>query len=84
MQNPQGIAAGYGKMTLTALDPGNGSVRWRYQTDWHPYQLVGAPVVADGIVYTVSDPVPSASSCPNVGGNVVALGENDGHQLWSV
>jgi len=84
MQNPQGIAAGYGKLTLTALDPGDGSVRWRYQTDWHHYQLVGTPVEADGAVYTVSDPIPSAGSCPNVRGNLVALGESDGRQLWSV
>jgi outer membrane protein assembly factor BamB len=84
MQNPQGIAAGYGKLTLTALDPSDGTVRWRYQTDWHPYQLVGAPVEADGIVYTVSDPVPSTTVCSNVQGNLVALRESDGRQLWSV
>ena len=84
MQNPGGIAAGYGKLTLVALDPSDGSVRWRYQTDWHPYQLVGAPVEADGIVYTVSDPVPPTNVCSNVQGNLVALRESDGHQLWSV
>src|SRR5215472_4119733 len=38
MQNPGGIAAGYGKLTLVALDPSDGSVRWRYSADWHPYQ----------------------------------------------
>ncbi|HEV2457498.1 MAG TPA: PQQ-binding-like beta-propeller repeat protein, partial [Ktedonobacterales bacterium] len=84
MQNPGGIAAGYGKLTLTALDPRDGSVRWRYQTDWHPYQLVGAPVEAGGIVYTVSDPVPPTNVCSNVQGKLVALRESDGHQLWSV
>ena len=84
MQNPGGIAAGYGKLTLLALDPSDGSVRWRYQTDWHPYQRVGAPVETDGIVYTVSDPIPPANGCANVQGNLVALRESDGHQLWSV
>jgi outer membrane protein assembly factor BamB len=84
IQNPGGIAAGYGKLTLAALDPNGGSVRWRYQTDWHPYQLVGAPVEAQGIVYTVSDPVPPTGVCPNVRGNLVALRESDGRQLWSV
>jgi outer membrane protein assembly factor BamB len=84
MQNPGGIAAGYGKLTLVALDPSDGSVHWRYQTDWHPYQLVGAPVEADGIVYTVSDPVPPSNACSNVKGNLVALRESDGRQLWSV
>jgi outer membrane protein assembly factor BamB len=84
MQNPGGIAAGYGKLYLVALDPSDGSVRWRYQTDWHPYQPVGAPTEADGIVYIVSDPVPSMAKCSNPEGNLVALRESDGRQLWSV
>jgi outer membrane protein assembly factor BamB len=84
MQNPAGIAAGYGKLYLAALSPHDGAVRWRYQTDWHPYQGVGAPVEADGIVYTVSDPVSPANGCSNLQGNLVALRESDGHQLWSV
>jgi outer membrane protein assembly factor BamB len=83
MQNPGGIAAGYGKLTLVALDPGTGSMRWRYQTDWHPYQQVGTPLEAGGIVYTVSDPVPPANRCSNLAGNLVALRETDGRQLWS-
>jgi outer membrane protein assembly factor BamB len=82
IQNPGGIAAGYGKLALVALDPSTGSVRWRYQTDWHPYQLVGTPLEAAGVVYTVSDPVPPASRCANLEGNLVALRETDGHQLW--
>src|SRR5262245_48338895 len=76
MQNPQGFAAGYGNLYLVALNPSDGSVRWRYQTDWHPYQDVGEPVEADGIVYTVSDPVPSTSACPNPQGSLVALAES--------
>jgi outer membrane protein assembly factor BamB len=84
MQNPGGIAAGYGKLALTALNPSDGSVRWRYQTDWHPYQLVGAPVEANGVVYTVSDPVPPTHGCANPQGNLVALRESDGQQIWSV
>jgi outer membrane protein assembly factor BamB len=84
MQNPGGIAAGYGKLYLVALDPSDGSVRWRYQTDWHPYQAVGAPVEADGIVYAVSDPIPSTSACSKLEGTLVALRESDGRQLWSV
>jgi outer membrane protein assembly factor BamB len=84
MQNPGGIAAGYGTLTLIALDPSNGSVRWRYQTDWHPYQQVGAPVEAGGIVYTVSDPAPPTNTCSQILGNLVALRESDGRQLWSV
>jgi outer membrane protein assembly factor BamB len=59
-------------------------VRWRYQTDWHPYQLVGAPVEADGVVYTVSDPVPPTNVCASdLKGNLVALRESDGRQLWT-
>src|SRR5260221_10303040 len=84
MQNPGGIAAGYGKLTLTVLDPSNGSVRWRYQTDWHPYQGVGAPLEADGIVYTISDPVPSTKVCSNPQSKLVAIRESDGQQLWRV
>src|SRR5262245_32941782 len=71
MENSGGIAAGYGKLTQAALDPSDGSMRWRYQADWHPYQLVGAPLVADGMVYTVADPVPPTRGCSNVQGNLV-------------
>lgn len=85
LQNPGGIAAGYGKLYLAALNPRDGAVRWRYQTDWLPLQQVGAPIEADGIVYTVSDPLPpTTNGCWNVQGNLVALRESDGRQLWSV
>jgi outer membrane protein assembly factor BamB len=84
IQNPGGIAAGYGKLTLVALDPSDGAVRWRYQSDWHPYHSVGAPVEADGIVYTFEDPVPSMAMCSEPAGNLVALRESDGHEIWSV
>ena len=84
MENPGGIAAEYGTLYLAALNPRDGSVRWRYKTDWLPLQLVEAPVEVDGIVYTVSDPIPQGNGCSNILGNLVALRESDGRQLWSV
>src|SRR5262249_15336372 len=86
MPTPAEGSQEYFKLTITALDPGNGSVRWRYQTDWHPWHTVGAPVAADGIVYTPSDPIPTNPRDPSqeAAGNLVALRERDGQQLWSV
>lgn len=84
IQSPQG-SVGYATLHIEALDPGDGGVRWSYQTAWHPWHTPSAPVVAGGIVYAESDTLPKGhNSTTYPTGRLVALAERDGHTLWSL
>lgn len=77
------IAAGFSTLHIEALNPGDGAVRWSYPASWRPQHVAAAPVVANGVVYAVSDSPPANPATQEPTGDLVALSERDGRRLWS-
>jgi outer membrane protein assembly factor BamB len=78
-------SAGYATLHLEALDPTDGSIRWRYQALTNPLRQQGAPVVVGGVVYIISDDLPTTATGTTLPDEeLTALDERDGHTLWKV
>lgn len=75
--------SGTEKVTVAALDPGSGAVRWRYSAQSLGFDRPSSPEVADGRVYVTSDEnVQHISATNPPTGTLTALRATDGTRIW--
>lgn len=84
-QSPQG-SVGYETLHIEALNPADGSARWRYQALSNPLRSHRALAIANGVIYlTTDDPLPATvTTTTPLTSELTALSERDGHTLWKV
>jgi outer membrane protein assembly factor BamB len=71
-------------ITVSALAPDSGKIRWQHREEWDPYHGgYGGAVIVGDVLYMVGDAnTTSTDPAHSLSGFLIALRASDGGQLW--